>query len=397
MHLIPWGNDGNLTDEQFYNRTEDISIIKSLLKTTEYGTAPTILLSGIRGVGKTALLKKIKKELEEEYLIAYVDLTQNYTYQIGNLNKNGLMEQFFNSWIIELNEKKLNPIAQKIKKVIKTKKIKLSDIMDVSGYPVPILESETNPKELLDFVIELPQKIYDKNKDKIKGVIFIIDEFQALNDLGKNLKSFLWFFRSYIQNQKNVAYIFSGSVNSNDSIIDKIAGPKGAFGGRVLSVKIEPFSKETVKTYLNKGLTNLKFSNDGFERFYKCTKGIPHYVNTFAKLLTKDTLLTEEMVKNEFINCLPFLADQLKQKWGGLTLREQKIIICLLEKPLKRKEIGDKFNQKSSSLSAPLNKLLNDGFLEIQEDGKYAINEHILKEWLKQEYKYKGVFPYRSE
>jgi hypothetical protein len=348
-------------------------------------------------VGKTALLKKIKKELEEEYLIAYVDLTQNYTYQIGNLNKNGLMEQFFNSWIIELNEKKLNPIAQKIKKVIKTKKIKLSDIMDVSGYPVPILESETNPKELLDFVIELPQKIYDKNKDKIKGVIFIIDEFQALNDLGKNLKSFLWFFRSYIQNQKNVAYIFSGSVNSNDSIIDKIAGPKGAFGGRVLSVKIEPFSKETVKTYLNKGLTNLKFSNDGFERFYKCTKGIPHYVNTFAKLLTKDTLLTEEMVKNEFINCLPFLADQLKQKWGGLTLREQKIIICLLEKPLKRKEIGDKFNQKSSSLSAPLNKLLNDGFLEIQEDGKYAINEHILKEWLKQEYKYKGVFPYRSE
>ena len=42
----------------------------------------------------------------------------------------------------------------------------------------------------------------------------IIDEFQALNDLGERLDSFLWFLRSMIQSQKNVAHVFFGIYNS---------------------------------------------------------------------------------------------------------------------------------------------------------------------------------------
>ena len=37
MEDIAWGTDAELTDEQFYNRDNDISIIKSLLETTSKG------------------------------------------------------------------------------------------------------------------------------------------------------------------------------------------------------------------------------------------------------------------------------------------------------------------------------------------------------------------------
>ena len=395
MNQLPWGNDAELSDDQFYNRDEEISLLKRLLETTSEHTSPTILLSGIRGVGKTVLLKKIKKELDDEYLVSYVDLTQIYSYQIGKLDENGIMEHFFNSWMQSLKIKNFNSIREKIKKIIKTKRIRINEIVDVSGYPVPILESENNPKELLDFVINLPQKIYENNSDKIKGVIFIIDEFQALNDLGDKLEGFLWLLRSYIQNQKNVAYVFSGSTNSNDKIIEKIAGNNGAFGGRILSVRVEPFTKFTVKNYLNEKVPELKLTEDGFERFFKCTKGIPHYVNTFGRILEKNKTLNDEKIKEEFIRTLPLLADHLKQQWVRLTLREQRIIISLIEKPLKRNEIGKKLNQKPSSISLPLNNLQNERLIEINQDKQYEIVEYILKEWLKQEYKNKGVFPHR--
>ena len=146
-------------------------------------------------------------------------------------------------------------------------------------------------KNFRKFVLELPQLIYEDHSDKIKGSILIIDEFQVLKDLDDKLDTFLWFLRSVIQSQKNVAYVFSGSVNSRDSIIEQIAGKDGAFGGRMLNIEIHPFTKQTVKNYLNEKLPSLNLDEGGFERFYKCTNGIPFYVNTFAKLLPTDILL----------------------------------------------------------------------------------------------------------
>lgn len=57
-----WGTNAELTDEQFYNREQEITVLKTLSKSTAKGSSPTIMVSGIRGIKKTVLLKKIKKE-----------------------------------------------------------------------------------------------------------------------------------------------------------------------------------------------------------------------------------------------------------------------------------------------------------------------------------------------
>jgi hypothetical protein len=223
----------------------------------------------------------------------------------------------------------------------------------------------------------------------------IIDEFQALNDLGEKLDAFLWFLRSVIQNQKNVAYVFAGSITSRDSIIEKIAGHDGAFGGRMLNIEISPFTKETVYNYLKEKLPSLNLDDSGFERFYKCTKGIPFYVNTFAKLLQKNVSLTEDKVNEEFKRTLPYIAVHLINQWSRLTLKEQNIITILIDKPLKRNEIAKQLEVTPGSLSKPLNKIQKLRLIE-SEKGVYNISEHILKAWLKSEFEEKGVFPYRS-
>ena len=64
---IAWGTDDNLDDTLFYNRRKDIDFLTNILDSTQYGSTPTILLTGIRGVGKTALMNKLKNDFKEEY------------------------------------------------------------------------------------------------------------------------------------------------------------------------------------------------------------------------------------------------------------------------------------------------------------------------------------------
>lgn len=395
MEDLAWGTDAELTDEQFYNRERDISLIKSILETTSTGSPPTLMIVGIKGVGKTVLLKKIKKELENDYLTCYVDLSATSGYQMGKLTEMGIMIHFYECWMEACKNKKFFTMFKKVSKYFKTKNFGIREFADAGGYPVPIPKAEDDYKKLSKFVLELPQMIYEDHFDEIKGSILIIDEFQVIKDLGDRLDTFLWFLRSVIQNQKNVAYVFSGSVNSRDSIIEKIAGRDGAFGGRMLNVEIHPFTEETVRNYLNEKLPSLKFEALGFERFYKCTKGIPYYVNTFAKLLQKNIPLNEDKVREEFRRTLPMLVVHIINEWSRLTLQEQNIITTLIDKPLKRKEIAAKLDITPGSLSKPLNKLQKLGLIESKE-GVYIISEPILKAWLKKEYEEKGVFPFRS-
>lgn len=395
MDDIAWGTDAELTDEQFYNRGEEILWIKNILETTSKGSPPTIMLVGIRGVGKTVLIKKIKKELESDYLICYTDLSATSGYQMGKLTEISIMEDLFDCWVKEFRGRKLPTAHKKLSKLLTTKNYGLREIIDVGGYPIPIPKSEDDYKKLSKFVLDLPQKAFEEHSDKISGIILIIDEFQVLKDLGERLDAFLWFLRSVIQNQKNVAYVFSGSLTSTDSIVNKIAGGEGAFGGRMLNVEITPFTQETVKNYLKEKLPSLIFKEDGFHRFYQCTKGIPYYVNTFAKLLKKDVPLGDEEVKNEFYRTLPFLAVDLINQWGRLSLQEQTIVTILIDKPLRRKEIAEKLGVTTGSLGAPFKKLQERRLIKSHE-GVYTISEPILKAWLVKEHKDKGVFPFRS-
>lgn len=69
---------------------------------------------------------------------------------------------------------------------------------------------------------------------------------------GKNesRKFFFWLIRIFSQTQDNVSYIFTGSVSKTSDIIEMINGQTGAFGGRMVQVNIDPFTKEETKNYL---------------------------------------------------------------------------------------------------------------------------------------------------
>ncbi len=398
MSNLPWGTSKVLTDEEFFNRTQEISNLTNLLNSTSENNAPDILVTGIRGVGKTVLLNKIKQFMDENYLVVYMDFSVSQTYQKNQMSLKGLYDFYYQKIIEEAHLKGLNTLKNHINKFFKTNNFKLKEVVVASAFdisiPIPIIGTERDLERYRDFVFRLPQEIYDNNKYKIDGMIIIIDEFQVIKELNTYLESFLWNFRGYVTEQRNVAYILSGSMGLHDNLISEIAGQNGAFGGRMLTININPFSKQTTQNYLTERAPELKFTPDGFERFYKCTSGIPYYINIFARQLPTDQELDENNVIDAFDNNISFIVSHLINEWNRLTTKEKDIIIALIDSPLKRIDLARKLNVKSGSLSDKLNKLQNLDLIRFA-GGEYEISEKLLKRWLEIEYSQKGIYPYR--
>lgn len=394
MDQIASITDTNLTETQFYNRADEINMLSSLLGTTEFNSSPTILLTGIRGVGKTALIKKIKDKFDKEYLVVDIDLSRSNVYQQKKLSRGSIIKIIYDAIIKASKEFGLRTLDKKIEKYFKTNKFKIDKILSYEHIPVPIFESEENYARLADFVMELPQKIYEDNSDKLKGVFIFIDEIQLIKDLD-NVDKFLWYMRSFIQNQKNVAYLFCGSMSLKDSLINDLNGKEGAFGGRMLTIEIHPFSKQTTRGYIESIPRNILLDDGGFERFYKCTRGIPYYINIFAKILPENITLTENNIIELFKDSIDYLAVHFIFMWSKLTFQEQKIIISLVGNPKKRIEIANTLEVTSGSLNRPLNRLLDFDLIEYVND-KYQITDPILTYWLQNCYEKNGIYPFRS-
>ena len=386
--------DVNLTETQFFNRVDEINMLSNLLGSTEFNSPPTILLTGIRGVGKTALIKKIEKKFDKEYLVVDIELSRCNAYQQKNLTRHSVIKIIYDSIIKSSKKFGLKTVDKQIKKFFKTNNFKLDKISSYEHIPIPIFESEENYAKLVDFVMELPQKIYENNKDKLKGVFIFIDEIQLIKDLD-NVGDFLWYMRGFIQNQKNVAYLFCGSMSLKDSLINDLNGKNGAFGGRMLTIEIQPFLKKTTEDYIKSLSRNIEFDDGGFERFYICTRGIPYYINIFAKFLPENITLTENNIIELFKDSIDYLAVHFIYMWSKLTFQEQKIIISLLDNPKKRIEIANGLEITSGSLNRPLNRLLDFDLIEYEND-KYQITDPIFTYWLKSSYEKRGIYPFRS-
>ncbi|RAP46153.1 MAG: hypothetical protein BZ135_04090 [Methanosphaera sp. rholeuAM6] len=393
MSNLAWINKEKLNDDEFYNRKEEIINLKTLLEMTSINNAPDILLTGVRSVGKTVLLNKIKSELDTDYLIVYSDFSRAECYQKQKMSSERVLIHLYNDIVKECNKKKIDLKSKRIKKFFKTNDFNINHITNIDKFPLPIINSKVNLNNLIDFVLELPQIIYEENNEKIKGVIILIDEFQVIKEMGNYKESFLWIIRSYIQKQNNVAYVFTGSMSLEDELIYDISGKNGVFGGRLITMHIPVFSKELTRNYLKEKANDLLLTPEAFDRFYECTSGIPAYINIFGTLLPKDILLYEKDIKEKFDENISTISTHLINLWNRLSDKEKNIIIKLLDEPKKRVEIAKDLGVTSGSLSLSLNKLQNLSLIEYK-DNRYTISEKLLKRWLKKEYEKMDTYPY---
>ena len=381
-------------NKYFYNRTEEIKRIKYLLNSLNESIPQQLLLVGYRGVGKSYLLKKIKKELPDTLLSINIDISKIYSINKSKITPEKILLHFLE----EINKEYLEKTGTKDKMIsqIKThfQKLQIKDfdfdqMTKISEIPIP--KTNLNYEKLSKFVMQLPQKIVDENEN-INGFIIILDEFQMLRKLD-NPDSFFWLIRSFNQHQHNVSYVFTGSLSKTSDIIESLNGETGAFGGRLIQITIEPFTKQETRNYFNNNLNDIKFTEDGFDRFYECTRGIPLYINSFYNVLSQNEVYDEEKIKKTFMLNMEQILWKISRIWESLNDYEKEIVEVLIDyKGLTWTELFDQVSFTKKTLNKYLGDLRNKGIIEYKDE-EYYIGYKMLITWLRHEKVVNGYYP----
>lgn len=381
-------------DKYFFNRTRDINMINTQLSTVKLDIPPLLLITGYRGVGKTFLLRKILNDQSSDILTTFIDISEIMGRQKGNLTEEVLKallnaigdtisqdKRYYKKWI--------GKIASAIKK-LELKNYDFSDNVRVLDIPIPVISD--NYDKLSKFVMELPQKIVDSS-DEINGYIIVIDEFQLLKNV-EDPEAFFWLIRSFTQKQFNVGYIFTGSVSKTADIINIINGQKGAFGGRLIQLNLEPFPFDETKKYIDEKSNNLKFTDEGFKRFYNCTRGIPLYINSLSSILPNNIICDENIIKETLQLNIDQVAIIWIYIWGRLSQGEKDFIIYLLEHDgAARATLDKQLGYSKSSITRFIDSLSNQRIVEFSVDKKFGLADKMLQFWLKIKFETMGCYP----
>lgn len=138
---------------------------------------------------------------------------------------------------------------------------------------------------------------------------------------------------------------------------------------------------------------NIKFTEDGFDRFYECTRGILLYINSFYNVLSQNEVYDEEKIKKTFMLNMEQILWKISRIWGSLNDYEKEIVEVLIDyKGLTWTELFDQVSFTKKTLSKYLEDLRNKGIIEYK-DKEYYIADKMLITWLRHEKVVNGYYP----
>ena len=162
----------------------------------------------------------------------------------------------------------------------------------------------------------------------------------------------------------------------------------------MIQINIDPFSKSETLNYLTDKASDIRFTDDGFERFYRCTKGIPAYINAFCNLLNPSVVYDADMIKDAFVMQIDQIVIMWVYVWGRLNNSEKEIIKLLVENDcLILKDIQNLSKLSKTTIIKYLDLLSMKGIIKFTQEG-YVLNDEVLKVWLLHKYETDGHYPF---
>jgi AAA+ ATPase superfamily predicted ATPase len=357
--------------EYFYDREDELSRIKSTLS-----SGNNLVLYAPRRYGKSSLVKKVLKELQNEgFITVYLDFMSIYSRELFIKNYSKLIAENEQS-TIEKTVKKLNKLIRGIVPSI-----------TFSQYGNPEFSfswvENVEKDDTLEDVINLPERLATKKK----RWIIAFDEFQEIDKL--NGDSFEKHLRSLIQFHQNVSYLFLGS--RTHLLKDMFSNKNRPFYNSAMLMNLETMDNKYSIKYLQKRFSKdkLNIPKEISEYIIDSSNNIPYYIQFIAaeiwqQLINKKAEITKLHVDNAIKRIIELKSDYYWELTNKQTNYRKMVlkVLCNSSVGIFSKEITEKYGLGASSTTQKaINSFIDEGIIE-QINKSYIFSDPIYKLFL---------------
>lgn len=353
-----------------------------------------LVITGLRGVGKTVLLESLKLEaVTSGWFWAGTDLSESASVSEQNLSIRILtdLSSLVSSFTIAEEER------SSIGFITKTEKIesKLNYTTLFSIYTVtPGLEAD-KLKHVLEF-------IWNVVKSRVQGIVIAYDEAQILKDRAEDKQYPLSLLLEVIQymQRKEIPYllVLTGLPTLVSTLSETRTYSERMFEIITLTKLTDNETRTAIMAPLQKTKCPVTFSEHGINEIIKHSSGYPYFIQFFCKE-TFDSVVqqinvgveTPSVVISEFVRKLD--RDFYAARWSRVTDRQRELLTVIARLPnaneeFTTKEISDKSVEVLENPFAPayvvnsLIKLASSGLIFKNRRGKYSFAVPLLADYI---------------
>jgi AAA+ ATPase superfamily predicted ATPase len=349
----------------FVDREEEMkTLIKGLL------SRENMLLYSPRRLGKSSLLQEVLLRIKDQCIVIYVDLWECLTeVEIAEKLATGIINAAFT---------KMEKAAAALKEALTSTRPLITLESDGSiGLKLEYIEKDKTLKETL-YLIE---KIAEKRKKKI---IIVIDECQVITEFeGHRIEKL---FRTVIQQQRLVTYVFSGS---KQHVLKAMVNQKTRpFYRQLRPMTLGPIPIDAFTPFIEKGFSKIgRIDDKTIKEIYRFTGGNPQRTQQVCHFLfvqaQEGKKPTPEQVRNVVTDLCLNLNKEFEDELDSIKNIRQRRILKALALDMTEKPLSADFLKKyslgpSSSVQTALKMLIEKGIL----DEHYHFIDPLFETWL---------------
>lgn len=374
---------GEVEPPFFIGRDEEIKKIKLDI----LSSAQNNIIIGPRRMGKTSLLRNLKKIVKDHIVFAIINCRE-----ITSLTDFFKITTRYLITAYEDKHKKKG-IYQRFSQVFKGKITSAySSIAEiggsveyVGGIYLKFRDDEINELELITATFEFIEQFAN---EKNEHILIAFDEFQELNRFNGNIFNVM---KSRMDSIPDVRYIFSGS--SISLLHDVFLKPDSPLYLMAAKWQLNPIKEKYVKKFIKNRLElqNIQITDQALTSINKLTGGFPFYFQKLGFILYQNAILEKKTnidnkdVEIAFCAMLDEFDSEFEARYIDKFSEQQKKILKILSKEKYRRlsHIARDIETPSSSLSTSMRDLNNSMTIEKLKEGWYGITDNVFRIWLK--------------
>ncbi len=346
----------------FFGRDKEV---EHVLRHIENST--NLFITSKRRIGKTTLIKNCIEKLDKkEYLAIYIDI-----FSIIEA------EDFARELLVGITKTQKGNIVKTIKKLSSLfKRVAFEPTFDATTGSMGIkpIVSGRSFEEMIEDAFDV---LFELSKNK--KIVLAIDEFQQIATIRERKIDAI--LRKYIQEDKNISYIFLGSKRH---VLTELFQYKSPLFEMATPMSLDNIAFEHVYKYASK---HLKISEDIAKYVYERTDGETKFFQMIFYRAYQETKnkkeVTKELVEKIILDIMIEKTEHYKSVMEPLSTNQKKALKALgiYKKELLSNEVLKEIDISTPSMQSSLKQLFYKEIID-KEDGVWFVPDRMFELWL---------------